>query len=76
MADWIDDEWDKRNRCITTPLLQSQHAAVNARYPGCTWEYCCECHEPTGRAGRFEDSLYIDDDGPFCLSCFEDVTEV
>ena len=76
MSDWIDDERDKRSRGITTPLLQSQHAAVNARYPGCTWEYCCECQAPTGRAGRSDDSLFIDDDGPFCLGCFENITGV
>lgn len=34
-------------------------------------EYCCECNNPTGRAGRGEDSLYTEDDkGPFCQDCF------
>lgn len=36
-------------------------------------ERCVECDEPTGKAGRCEDSLYDDDDigiGPFCEDCF------
>ena len=37
-----------------------------------TLEYCCECGEPTGHAGRGEDSLYTENDqGPFCSSCFD-----
>ena len=49
----------------------SQHAEVNARYPGCTLEYCGVCGEPTGNAGRGEDSNYCDrcDVGPFCWQC-------
>lgn len=70
MTDWIDDERTLRQVGGFTPLLQSQHAEVNARYPGCTLEYCCECAQPTGRAGRSEDSLY-DDDGPFCRECWQ-----
>ena len=38
-------------------------------------EYCCICDEPTERAGRLDDSLYIDDDGPFCEECFVQLTE-
>ena len=34
-------------------------------------EYCSVCDEPTGRAGRGEDSLYVDDDGPYCSECYE-----
>lgn len=40
-------------------------------------ERCRECDDPTGRAGRGDDSLYCDslscDDGtgPFCEDCFE-----
>lgn len=34
-------------------------------------EYCCNCDEPTGNAGKDEDSLYIENDhGPFCSACF------
>ena len=34
-------------------------------------EYCCECDEPTGKAGKGEDSLYTEDgEGPFCSECF------
>ena len=36
-----------------------------------TPEYCCECGSPTGKAGRGEDSLYIDDQGPFCEGCYD-----
>lgn len=70
MIDWIDEEKRRRDCGQTRPLLQSQHAEVNARYPGCTLEYCCECDQPTGNAGRGEDSNYIDDDGPYCDECF------
>ena len=43
-------------------------------------ELCCECDQPTGRAGRLEDSMFIivndfeRDDykelGPFCQDCY------
>lgn len=72
MNDWIDKEHALRQAGGFTPLLQSQHAEVNARYPGCTLEYCCECDQLTGRAGRGEDSLYYDDDGPFCWDCWQE----
>ena len=35
------------------------------------YEYCCECGDKTGRAGRGDDSLYIDDNGPYCEDCYE-----
>ena len=70
-ADWIDREFADRRAGRTRPLLYSEHEAVNARYPGCTLEYCVECGQPTGRAGRHDDSLYVDDDGPYCAECFE-----
>lgn len=38
-------------------------------------EYCCECGELTGRAGRGEDSLYDEDQGPYCPECWEERTE-
>ena len=36
-------------------------------------ERCCTCDEPTGRAGRMDDSLYCTTcgKGPFCQSCFD-----
>lgn len=71
-GDWIDDEYEARNRGEHRALFQSQHAEVNARYPGCTLEYCCECDQPTGQAGKAEDSLYDDDDGPYCRECWDD----
>ena len=37
-------------------------------------EYCCNCEEPTGRAGIAEDSLYVSaGDGPFCETCWEEL---
>lgn len=69
--DWIDEEKERRQHGVNRPLLQSEHAEVNARYPGCTLEYCCECGKATGRAGRCDDSLFIDDDGPYCKECFD-----
>ena len=32
-------------------------------------ERCFVCDEPTGRAGRSDDSIYWADTGPWCLSC-------
>ena len=72
--DWIDEEKIRRDKGQHRPLLQSQHNAVNARYPGCTFEYCCKCGEPTGRAGQGEDSLYTNEGkGPFCYECWVEV---
>ncbi len=34
-------------------------------------EYCIECDEPTGNAGKGEGSLYINDKGPYCQECFD-----
>lgn len=34
-------------------------------------EYCIGCGDPTGRAGNFEESLFIDDEGPFCDDCYK-----
>ena len=35
------------------------------------YEYCCMCEEETGKAGKGDDSLYLDDgDGPFCDTCY------
>ena len=39
-------------------------------------EYCCVrgCEQPTGRAGRGDDSIYCDvcDAGPYCSECWKD----
>ncbi len=75
MSDWIDEEKARRDQGINRPLLQSDHWAVNARYPGTTLEYCSECGHPTGRAGRGDDSLFIDDDGPYCRECYDATKE-
>ena len=37
-------------------------------------EKCCICGSETGRAGAADDSLYIDDDGPFCDDCYVQLT--
>ncbi len=43
-------------------------------------EICCECEAETGRAGKLEDSLYIEmqkgDRGPLCESCFDKWTAI
>ena len=57
--DWIDEEYQNRLLGRNRALLQSQHNAVNARYPGTTLEYCCDCGEPTGNAGKDEDSCLL-----------------
>ena len=36
-----------------------------------SFEYCCNCDEPTGGAGKGKDSLYVDDGGPYCPSCYD-----
>ena len=69
--DWIDKVRDERSVGLNKPLYQSEHHAVNSRYPGLTIEYCIECGEPTGNAGKGEDSNYTEnDEGPFCWGCF------
>ena len=74
--DWINEEHNRRQQGITRALTQSQHAAVNARYPETTLEHCCECGNSTGRAGKGEDSLYTEDgDGPLCWDCFPEKEE-
>jgi hypothetical protein len=39
------------------------------------YEYCCKCGCATGRAGAGEDSLYTENDGPFCEGCFPEKQE-
>ncbi|MDD4984369.1 MAG: hypothetical protein PHQ43_01070 [Dehalococcoidales bacterium] len=40
-------------------------------------ERCCLCDQPTGRAGRSEDSMYVTTDraeiGPLCADCYFDL---
>ena len=69
--DWIDGIKEERDKGFNRPLFQSDHAAVNARYSGCTLEYCCVCGDATGNAGKGEDSNYTESgEGPFCWECF------
>ena len=49
---------------------------ANARLAGGSitnmeYELCVDCNQPTGRAGKAEDSLYVGDSGPFCEDCYE-----
>ncbi len=73
--DWVDKVRDERSVGHNKALTQTQHKAVNNRYPGLTPEECCKCGEYTGRAGRGEDSLYDEDDGPFCPECWNTRSE-
>lgn len=36
-------------------------------------ELCCRCDEPTGNAGKYDDSLYCEycGEGPYCEKCFD-----
>jgi hypothetical protein len=38
-----------------------------------SYEYCCVCGNPTGKAGKGDASHYCEEccDGPFCDVCFE-----
>ena len=52
-------------------LTQCEHERFNAsNYPG-TRELCCECDEPTGNCE--EDNLFIDEQGPLCEECFDEL---
>jgi len=74
--DWIDGIKQERDNGVNRALLSSQHDAVNARYPGCTLEHCCECGNPTENAGAGEDSLFVENgDGPYCWECWQEVRD-
>lgn len=50
-------------------MHQSDHEKWNAsHYPG-TRQLCTNCDEPTGRCE--DDSLFIEDDGPYCEECWK-----
>lgn len=67
MGDWRDEEMARRARGEVRALSQNVHEAINARhYPG-TRQLCTNCDEPTGRCE--EDSMYIEDVGPLCETC-------
>ena len=56
---------------IGNNMEQSEHEAFNAKnYPG-TRQLCSECDNPTGRCE--EDSMFIDDTGPLCESCYRNL---
>ncbi len=71
MTDWADEEKCRRDSGQRRPLLQRGHQAVNAKYPGETLERCIACGQPTGRAGKGEDSLFTANNvGPYCWDCW------
>lgn len=43
-------------------------------------EYCCVCGDATDRAGRADDSLYVetigDEIGPLCVRCYDKIQSV
>jgi hypothetical protein len=57
VTDWINEIAAERRQGFRRPLLQSQHDAVNARYPGLTVKHCpvCDCE--------------IDDAQAVCADC-------
>lgn len=69
MADWIDDEMERRNHGAIRALGQEAHEQINARYYPGTRQLCNRCEEPTGRCE--DDSIYVGDDGPLCEACRE-----
>ena len=69
--DWIDRIKQERDVGTNRSLLQSQHEAVNARYPGLTLQRCTECDEPTGRCE--DDTITCScGAGPLCPQCLRD----
>lgn len=38
-------------------------------------EFCRECDEATGNAGRNEDSIYFGQSGPYCSDCYDKLIE-
>lgn len=38
-------------------------------------ERCVVCDEPTGKAGKADDSLYVDGNGPYCEDCYEKIIQ-
>ena len=52
---------------------QAEHQHINAdSYPG-TREICINCGDPTGKAGKGDDSLYLYDEGPYCQDCYDQI---
>lgn len=35
-------------------------------------ELCCNCGNETGKAGRADDSIYVQSYGPLCEKCYDD----
>ena len=38
-------------------------------------ERCFICDDPTGRAGKGEDSIYLGDHGPLCEGCYDEIRD-
>ena len=59
--DWVGEEKKPGNNGHKRTLLQTEHL-----------EYCCNCNQPTGCAGKGDDSHYTEDGkGPYCWDCWE-----
>ncbi len=56
----------------TIVLDESQYTVKNLQPDTPEFELCVFCGQETGRAGKLDDSLYIDELGPFCEECYED----
>ena len=69
MPDWIDEEAARRAQGIRRALTQGQHAAVNARYPGCTLHRCDDCGEPTGADCEASAWRSADGERSLCREC-------
>lgn len=57
-------EYSRAHSAISRLIVDKQRKIIMAL------EYCCECEQPTGRAGEGEDSLY-DEEGPYCEECWD-----
>jgi len=55
---------------------RSLRAAIEKEAKMASVEMCCKCDEPTGRAGRGDDSIGADDgSGPYCENCQSRMTK-
>ncbi len=41
-----------------------------------SYEHCLKCDALTGRAGKGDDSIYIDDKGPYCQECADEIEDL
>lgn len=60
---WIHEEYELRRAGRGRALSQSQHAEINAVYPGLTIHTCANCDQPTG---------YSDCGMALCAKCIDE----